>query len=179
MPRYAAFLRGINVSGRRAKGPELCAPFEALGHADVVSFRASGNVVFDAEERDVAKLTRAVEAELASSLGFEVATMLRTRAQVRAIAAKEPFDAKQVAGSKGKLQVLLLAKKPTAATRRKVLALASDDDPLALSGTELYWLPRGGTQESDLDQEGLGRLVGLGTMRTMGTIEQIAAKYFS
>ena len=43
MPRYAAFLRGINVGGHRVKNTELRALFEAMGFADVHTFRASGN----------------------------------------------------------------------------------------------------------------------------------------
>jgi hypothetical protein len=42
--RYAAFLRGINVGGRRVTGQQLCAPIEALGFQEVTSFLASGNV---------------------------------------------------------------------------------------------------------------------------------------
>ncbi len=179
MPRYAAFLRGINVGGRRVKSPDLCAPFERLGHTDVVSFRASGNVVFDAGSDGVPELTRAIERALEDALGFEVATMLRTKAQVRAIAAKQPFDSRLVETSTGKLQVLLLAKKPSAATRRKAIALATEADKLSISSSELYWLPSGGTQDSELDQAELGRLLGTATMRTKGTIEQIASKYFS
>ena len=36
-------------------------------------------------------------------------------------------------------------KKPSAAARKKVLALATDQDLLALEGRELYWLPSGGS----------------------------------
>ena len=50
MPRYAAFLRGINVVGSRISNKELAAPFEAIGFEDVATFRASGNVIFSAAE---------------------------------------------------------------------------------------------------------------------------------
>ena len=179
MPRYAAFLRAINIGGRRVKGPELCAPFEELGHTEVVSFRASGNVIFDAEDRSVAGLTKKIEARLERSLGYEVAAMLRTRSQVRAIAGRDPFDPGLVEASDGKLQINLLAKKPTAASRKKVLAMATERDRLAIVGTELYWLPSGGLMDSDLDQKALDALIGVSTRRTMGTIQQIGAKYFS
>jgi uncharacterized protein (DUF1697 family) len=179
MPRYAAFLRAINIGGRRVKGAELCAPFEELGHTEVVSFRASGNVIFDAEERSVAGLTKKIESQLERSLGYEVAAMLRTRSQVRAIAAKEPFDPGLVEASDGKLQINLLARKPTAATQKKVLAMATEQDRLAIAGTELYWLPSGGLMDSELDQKALDALIGVSTRRTMGTIQQIGAKYFS
>ena len=102
---------------------------------------------------------------------------VRVRRQtIAAIAAQEPFDAKLVEASKGKLQVSLLLKKPAAAARRKVLALATDEDQLALEGRELFWLPSGGTLESELDLKAIDKALGKGTMRTKGTIDQIAAK---
>jgi hypothetical protein len=44
--RHVAFLRGINVGGRRVTMAQLCAAFEALGFAEVGTFLASGNVTF-------------------------------------------------------------------------------------------------------------------------------------
>jgi hypothetical protein len=60
-----------------------------------------------------------------------------------------------------------------------VLALATEDDPLAIAGRELYWLPSGGLLESELDLKAIEAAVGSDTRRTMGTIEQIAAKHCS
>lgn len=76
------------------------------------------------------------------------------------------------------LQVAFLTKKPSAAAARKALALASDADLLALDGPELYWLPEGGLSESGLDHKALADALGPMTIRTKGTVEQIAAKYF-
>jgi uncharacterized protein (DUF1697 family) len=175
--RYVAFLRGMNLGGRRIKNDELRAEFETLGFEDVATFRASGNVIFASggDESEVA-LTKTIEAGLGDALGYEVPVFLRSRSEVAAIATAQPFDAKAVAASKGKLQVSLLTKKAGGAARKKVLALAGDEDRLAIEGRELYWLPSGGISESDLDLKAIDVAVGKGTMRTMGTIEQIAAK---
>lgn len=138
MERYVAFLRGMNLGKRRIKNEELRAEFEALGFEEVATFRASGNVIFAAaRKKSEGALTKEVEAGLGEALGYEVPVYLRSCEEVAAIAAEEPFEAKAVAASKGKLQVLLLAKKPTAAARRKVLALATEEDSLALSAREL------------------------------------------
>lgn len=93
-----------------------------------------------------------------------------------AIAAQEPFDAK-LAASKGKLQVALLEKKPSTAGAKEALVLSSSADRLAIEGQELYWLPNGGISESDLDLKALESALGPTTIRTKGTIDQIAAKY--
>jgi uncharacterized protein (DUF1697 family) len=177
MERYVAFLRGMNLGGRRIKNEELRAEFEALGFADVACFRASGNVVFSARDSEM-KLTSEIEAGLGEALGYEVPVFLRSAKELSALAAHEPFDAAKVKASKGKLQVALLPKKPAAKARKVALGEASDDDRLAIEGRELYWLPSGGISDSELDLKAIEAVVGPWTMRTMGTIEQIADKYF-
>lgn len=178
MAAYAAFLRGINVGNRRVTGAGLCAPLEDLGFEEVAAFRASGNVVFEATGGSAAEHSAAIERALAGPLGFEVVAFVRTAAQLRAIAAEHPFTPAQIEASKGKPQVSFLARKPGAKARKQVLALASADDRLAISGRELYWLPKGGTQTSELDFKTIDAALGVSTMRTTGTVEQIVKKYF-
>ena len=173
--RYAAFIRAVNLGrNRRVTGAELKALFEEAGADEVATFRTSGNVVFEAP-RDIG---HALETHLEKALGHEVVIFLRTAGDVKQIAAHEPFPAKDVEASKGKLQVALLGKKPTAATQKKALALATDQDLLGFGKRELYWLPSGGTLESELDRKALDELLGPSTMRTKGTVEQLAAKFF-
>jgi uncharacterized protein (DUF1697 family) len=175
--RYVALLRGMNLGGRRIKNEELRRYFEEIGFEDVSTFRASGNVIFATPKREAgAKLEGRIEGELGERLGYGVPVFLRSDKEIEAVAAQEPFNAKAVEKSKGKLQVSFLKKRPTAATKKEVLALAGDEDLLALSARELYWLPSGGLLESDLDLKAIEKLLGADTRRTMGTVEQIAAK---
>jgi uncharacterized protein (DUF1697 family) len=177
--RYAAFLRGINVSNRRARNADLIACLEGMGFDEVAVFRASGNLIFEGGSGGSEKIAAGLERALRKSLGFEVPVFLRSARQIKPIAAHEPFPAKEVSASKGKLQVALLPSKPTAAAKRRTLALATDKDKLAIRGAELYWLPSGGTQGSELGMKGIDEAIGPMTMRTKGTIEEIAARYFS
>jgi uncharacterized protein (DUF1697 family) len=173
--RYAAFLRAVNLGkNRRVTNDRLKKLFEEAGAEEVATFRTSGNVVFEAT-RDMA---RELEQHLEKALGHEMVIFLRTQAEVTKIAGHEPFPAKDVERSKGKLQVVLLDRKPSAAAKRKVLALATDDDRLAFGTRELYWLPSGGYMEAELDRNELDGLIGPTTLRTKGTIDQLAAKYF-
>jgi uncharacterized protein (DUF1697 family) len=167
----------MNLGKRRIKNEELRAHFEAMGLAEVATFRASGNVIFATPKREAeGKLVARVEAELAERLGYDVPVFLRSAGELVAIAGQKPFAAAKVKKSKGKLQVSLLKKPPSAAAKKEALALATDADLLAIEGRELYWLPSGGLLESDLDLKALEKLVGPDTRRTMGTVEQIAAK---
>jgi uncharacterized protein (DUF1697 family) len=177
MSVYAAFLRGMNVGGHRLTNDELRAHFATLGFAEVATFRASGNVVFAADERSPEEVTEHVEGGLASLLGYAVPTFVRSDREVRAIAAQQPFAPAQVGAAGGKLQVSLLGVSPAPDVRAEVLSLASDDDALCFGERELYWLPSGGLLESALDLRGVDRLLGPSTMRTKGTIELIASRH--
>jgi uncharacterized protein (DUF1697 family) len=178
MERYVAFLRGMNLGNRRIKNPELVAHFEAIGLEDVATFRASGNVVFvDPAGEPESKLRKRLEAELDERLGYDVAVFLRGAEEVAAIAAREPFPARAVAASKGKPQIVLLGRKPSAKAKKAVLDLTPKGDLMVIEGRELHWLPTVGLSETELDTKALDAALGKGTTRTAGTIEQIAAKY--
>ncbi|HEY2478535.1 MAG TPA: DUF1697 domain-containing protein [Solirubrobacterales bacterium] len=178
MERYVAFLRGMNLGKRRIKNPELVAHFEAMGMEEVATFRASGNVVLvDPAGQAESKLQERLEAELDARLGYDVAVFLRSAKEVAAIAARDPFPSAAIEASKGKPQVVLLGRRPSAKAKKEALALAPDGDLMVIEGRELHWLPSVGLSETELDTKTLDAALGKGTTRTAGTIEQIAAKY--
>jgi uncharacterized protein (DUF1697 family) len=177
MSGYVAFLRGMNVGGHRISNAELGRCFEELGFREVSTFRASGNVIFAAEVEPVEEITARIEAGLRVSLGYAVPVFLRTAKQTRALAAHQPFTRPLIEASKGKLQVVLLSRRPAAKARNEVLAFAGEEDRLAFADRELHWLPSGGILDSTLDFKVIGRLLGPMTTRTKGTVEQLAAKY--
>jgi uncharacterized protein (DUF1697 family) len=173
--RYAAFLRAVNLGrNRRVTSADLRQIFEDAGAEEVATFRTSGNVVFEAPRDMAAKIEKALEA----TLGYDVGVFTRTAGELAEIAEAQPFKPAELEASKGKLQVSMLSAKPSAAKRKEVLALATDDDPLAFGKRELFWLPSGGTLESALDRKAIDKLLGPTTMRTKGTVEQLAAKFF-
>lgn len=172
----AAFLRGMNLGNRRITNAELGEEFERLGFASVATFQAAGNVVFEAGVAPEEELVARIESGLADGLGYPVPTVIRGEAELRAIAAAEPFEA-AVTAAAGKLQVLLLAAAPPASVRNAVLEHASDEDRLAFGPRELYWLPSGRTSDSDLDLRYIEKALPPGTMRTRGTIERLVARH--
>jgi uncharacterized protein (DUF1697 family) len=172
MPRYAAFLRGINVGGTRITKDELCAPFRELGLEDVATFRASGNVIFDGPRQSGTKLAARIEERLAADLGFTGArTFIRTAAEMRALAADDPIPREP--GQK--LHVMFCLKKPVAG----VLELATASDPLVIGKRELYWGPAGRMLDSELDLKAIEKLIGPTTTRTKDTVDEIARRWFA
>ena len=178
MKRWAAFLRGMNVGGHRVTNAELRGVFDGLSLAEVGCFRASGNVVFEAEGGREALRAR-IEAALEDSLGYAVPTFLRSADELRAIAAHDPFPATAVRASAGKLQVVLLLEPPSASARRELLGRSTDEDRVVVAERELYWLPSGGLMESSFDWKAVAGLIGPTTVRTKGTVEQMTKKYLA
>jgi uncharacterized protein (DUF1697 family) len=172
VPRYAAFLRGINVSGTRVSKDDLCAPLTELGFENVTTFRASGNVIFDAPREPATKLAKKIEKALADELGFTKATtFVRSAAEMRALANDDPFPREP----DQKLHVMFCLKKPPAS----VLKLATKSDQLKIGKKELYWAPEGRMTDSEIDLKAVEKLIGPNTMRTKGTVDQIAERWFS
>ena len=180
MVRFAAFLRGMNLGRRRITNEDLRAHVEALGFADVATFRASGNVILTAPDDDALDAAaQRLETGLREALAYDVPVFARSAEQMRALAAFEPFAADALAASKGKPQVMLLTQAPRAAARRAALSLAPAEDRFVFEGAELHWLPSAGLSDTTLDLNALAKLLGPATVRTKGTIELIAAKHFA
>jgi uncharacterized protein (DUF1697 family) len=78
--RYVALLRGINVGGRTLiKMAELKTCVEALGLADVSTYIASGNVLFDSD-RGAAELERKIEHAIEQHFELPVKVIVLDRA---------------------------------------------------------------------------------------------------
>jgi uncharacterized protein (DUF1697 family) len=92
MPRYLAFLRGINVGGHRVKMDRLGELVEALGFEHVETFMASGNVIFSSQSADVADMEERIAGHLEDALGHAVPTFVRSQAELESIASFEPSE---------------------------------------------------------------------------------------
>ena len=178
MGRYVAFLRGMNLGGRRIKNDELCAEFVDIGFANVAAFLASGNIVFDTDEESRDLIVAAIQEGLRRGLGYEVPTLLRSAEEVVAIAAHGPFRGERGALG-GKPQVMLLPKRPNSKARELVLGLATEADRLTFDGSELHWLPETGVSTSEVDFKTLEKTIGPTTTRTRSTLERLVAKYLT
>jgi uncharacterized protein (DUF1697 family) len=88
--KHVAFLRGINVGGKALiPMAELRECIAELGHSDVATYIASGNVLFDSPRRP-AELEGPLEKAIAKRFGLDVRVFVRSAAQVRATAKAIP-----------------------------------------------------------------------------------------
>ncbi|HTR04002.1 MAG TPA: DUF1697 domain-containing protein [Thermoanaerobaculia bacterium] len=178
MPRYVAFLRAINVGGHTVAMATLKKHFEELGCSGVETVIASGNVVFDAASRSAAALEKKIAAHLEKRLGYEVATFLRTPADLVRIAAHRPFAKAELEADGHSLFVGFHGTETDAAARRRVQALASEVDAFHNRGRELFWLCRARVSDSKVYGGALEKALGQpATLRNVTTVRKIAEKY--
>jgi uncharacterized protein (DUF1697 family) len=126
--RHVALLRAVNVGGR-SKVPmvELRELFAELGHTDVQTYIASGNVVFGGRPD-----ARRLEAAIAGRFGVTTTVILRTGAQLAKVIEAHPFP------DTGQSYVTFLAAKPPAAAVQAVHALDVAPDEVRVLGSEVY-----------------------------------------
>jgi uncharacterized protein (DUF1697 family) len=177
MPRYIAFLRAINVGGHTVKMDHLRRLFESLKLSNVETFIASGNVLFEAASADAAALEKKIAAGLRAALGYEVATFVRTGAELRAIARYRAFPQPQLDTATA-FNIAFLAGRLDAESKRKVMALRTDLDDFHVHGRQLYWLCKVKQSESTFSNALLEKTLRRpSTMRGVETIRKIAARY--
>jgi uncharacterized protein (DUF1697 family) len=178
MPKYAAFLRAINLGGHTVKMDELRRMFEGMGFSHVETFIASGNVIFESDSTDSEALEQKIEADLKTALGYHVATFLRTPLELGEITRRQPFLDPELAAGSSVLYIAFLASEPTGQAVQKLLGLASPVNQFSAHGREVYWLCRTKFSDSGFTGAQLEKALGMpATIRNSSTVKKIAEKY--
>jgi uncharacterized protein (DUF1697 family) len=152
--------------------------FEDMGFSKVSTFIASGNVIFSAKSDDVASLSARIEQCLAEKLGYDVATFIRTPAELEAIAAFENGSSGSDEPATSSLYVILLQAPAADELRSTFSDLSSEMDEFRFSGREVYWLIQGKISESPLFGRVFEKAIqGVpNTTRNITTIRRLVAK---
>ena len=179
VPRYIAFLRAINVGGHTVKMDHLRRLFESLGFSRVETFIASGNVVFETTSKNAQVLERKIEHRLREALGYEVATFIRTDAELASIANYTPFQQSELDAAVA-LNIAFLAASLDGMTKQKLMALRTDIDDFHVHDREIYWLCRKKQSKSNISNAVMEKTLGRKTtLRGTNTVKKMAAKYSS
>jgi uncharacterized protein (DUF1697 family) len=173
MAKHVAFLRAINVGGHIVKMDALRRHCEACGLSGVETFIASGNVIFDSRAA-AAALETTLEKQLHATLGYEVATFVRSLPELQAVV--------KTAASKRKgmrnIYVGFMKAPATAETQKAVQALGGKDERFAFSGREIYWMSDANMLESKFTYKALERITkSPATFRNITTVTKLAEKY--
>ncbi len=170
----------MNVGGHRVTMDRLREICRNLGLIDVRTFIASGNVIFDSAEEDLASLEARIEVGLRESLGYRVDTFIRTGDEVRALAGSDPFPGADL-GTEDRIHVIFLRKPPSPEVEARLKEVVPAGDAFAFRDPDLVWLRRGtfmatGLRSSDPVQE-VSAVTS--TMRTMNTLRRMAAAFLT
>lgn len=177
MPRYVAFLRGINLGKRRVTSDELREHFAALGFTDVATFIASGNVIFAHADDDTPALERRIETDLPGMLGFESDTFLRELGALATLAEDPAIAAAR--GDGFNVHVIFVRGAVEPAVRDALRSLEGPDDRFHVREREVVWFRRGRLSEAPIADRDLAAALGSreNTMRNFNTVERIVAKF--
>lgn len=169
--RWIALLRGINVGGHNVRMEELRRLFERMGFDDVGSYIASGNIAFEAKGK-AAQLESSIESGLRDALGYDVPTHVRSCAELREVAALEPFS------RDGRNHNIVFFKEPPSkALAETVLALGGASDDFHVRGREIHWLSQTLMSKSPVG-DAFGRAIGsTGTMRNANTVRKLVVRF--
>ncbi|MEE3716931.1 DUF1697 domain-containing protein [Tumidithrix elongata RA019] len=177
MPRYIAFLRAINVGGHTVKMDYLRSLFEAMDFSEVSTFIASGNVIFNADSKNAKSLEKTIEQQLKSSLGYDVATFIRTDQEVSDLANYKPFTENALQSALA-LNIAFLAETLTKDALQVLNTLKTEIDDFHTRDREVYWLCKKKQSESTFSNAVFEKKLKLkATFRSASTISKIAAKY--
>ncbi|GLQ53434.1 DUF1697 domain-containing protein [Devosia nitrariae] len=175
MSLHVAFLRGINLGKRQMKMADLKACLEDMGWTEVKTILASGNVRFEAAE--AGDLKERLERALEQRFGFPVGVVLRSRADLEAMLAADPFAGLDPQADV-KRYILMFDRDLPAGINLE--GVPGDFDVLRIDRRDIYFLAHrlpNGRYGEGLDRIGksLDEQVGKGrieTMRNWNTIEK-------
>ena len=172
MATYVALLRGINVGRhRRVLMADVKEAFAAAGAVDATTYLQSGNVLCRSH-LSAAKLAPALERELGSRLGHDIAVIVRTGAQLARLVAGNPWPGEKD-GKKVHVAFLEAAPKPAAVARLDPERVAPDE--FRLAGRDVYLHYPRGYGRSKLTNDYLEKQLGLrSTMRNWKTVSALS-----
>ena len=176
--KYAAFLSGINVGNRRVKMPVLANVFKELGHQNVATFIASGNVVFESSKRKQSLLENNASNALRQTLGYDVNVFVRQSDDLKTIANAKTFNDLESRGSA--INIAFMRNELDAKTASMLESVRTKHDSFRVIGREFYWICT--TKISESKVWGLPDTKQLElpdcTLRNISTIRKLVAKFF-
>ena len=169
-------LRGVNVGGHnRVKMDDLKKLCTSLKLCDPQTYVQSGNIVFKTDERDLAKLTKNIEAAIHKKFGFQSDVILRSAKDLREVIANNPF-AKRKDIHPGKLLVTFFSADPGEAARKQARAIPCDPEEIFVEGREAYIYFPNGAGRSKLNWSLIPKTLKVqGTARNWNSVTKLLA----
>jgi uncharacterized protein (DUF1697 family) len=163
MTAYAALLRAVNVGGTgKLAMSDLRSLCATCGFTKAATYIQSGNVVF-ATRRSEASVKKLLEEELTKKLGKKADVLIRTRQELAALLAANPFPK----APPNRVLVLFLDRPPPSDSLDGVVAPGGEE--LAASGRHVVVHYPNGMGQSKLKLPKLGTV----TARNLNTVRKM------
>jgi len=157
------------------KKEKLAEAFTSIGLRNVLTFKQSGNVIFETDGIEEKKLVHRIEKELAHRLGFEVPAFVRSIAELDEIMEVHPF--KKGAADTSQLVTFFSDEPKGSIMDLPVTIPGSTALILAIKGREAYSETHGGG-EGGTPNPFLEKLLRTkATTRNINIIEEILEKF--
>src|SRR6476620_1583090 len=119
MALYIAFLRAVNVGGRKVPMADLRGHLEDAGFTEVATHIQSGNVRVNSTLRSVPKVEAQLEKVMAAAFGIEIPAIVRRPGELVDLVENAP---KNPLGPDARHYVSFLRDQPSASQRRTMQA---------------------------------------------------------
>jgi len=151
--------------------PALREALEAAGFTDVQTYVQSGNVVLSSRAKPDT-VRRKVEKVLDEGFGLDVAVVVRSGAELAAVARRNPL--RKVATDPKRYQVTFLSAKLPAKAVRELEEAAASGEQFVVSGREVYAWHEKTIARSKLWSKLAGKSLGVdATSRNWSTVEAL------
>jgi uncharacterized protein (DUF1697 family) len=175
MTKYVALLRGINVGGKNIiKMNALQKAVEACGYKNVLTFIQSGNVMFDAQEKNIQNVTVTLEKALSKVFNYQSKIVVISHDQLKQVLSQVPSEWK----TKNDVRCYIaFIKEPVTAQEVREQTKPKEGIDTAKTGNGVLYMS---TLLSGITKSGFTKLIGTKvykdiTIRNYTTVQKICA----
>jgi uncharacterized protein (DUF1697 family) len=176
MPTYIAFLRAVNVGGRKYPMAELRQVLAEAGYDDVATHIQTGNVLVSSTRRSPRRLEEDLEELFATDRGFPVATIAFTPKELGVVAADADAVTKDSAPEFGHY-VELLREEPTAAGRTLIEGQDHPGQRAVVRGRAVHLLYDVPFHDAKGPNAAVTRALGVSTNRNVKVVRALVEKW--
>jgi uncharacterized protein (DUF1697 family) len=167
---HVAFLRAVNVGGRKILMADLQALFVKLGFEECKTLLNSGNILFKGDGRKGAELEAIFEAATEKRFRLVSTYLVRTRKEIQRAVESNPFP-KEAAQNPSRFIVMFLKTAPKRAAVDALRAALKGPEIVEVVGKQAYIIYPAGIGTSKLGVAQIDRYLGAGgTGRNWNTV---------
>jgi uncharacterized protein (DUF1697 family) len=169
---HVALLRGINLGARQVPMKILAEIFAHARCSDVRTYIQSGNVVYKTTAANASRIPARIADALSARFGFDVPVVTRSAAELRHVAANNPFL--REGADERTLHVAFLADVPETSKLAALDPNRSPPDRFAVRGRDIYLHCPGGFGGTKLTNQYFDAKLGTtSTVRNWRTVQKL------